>query len=766
MGIRFSDFDHQPSLKSIRRNTPIPGQYNLNLNAFSSSSSNNGSSGTFNNSPDKKPISTSKVPSIPLNKARQQSPTTSGQIPGIKMNIDFKKFDNSGSSIRLPTPRPGQTIGPGGIPDDEMVELANSYQNPEEEESNEENTDEADGEDYENIRIDINQIQPEEGTAIDANNPIDNGEEDLPDVKVDIDFSKFDDQYHTDRFATPRHDNQNDEDGISLGEEEEEEAADTEQNEMENIRIDIPQEFGNDTENNNNADVSMNIDFTQFDRNVKPIIMSTPRPDAPDVGIELEEDEEELNDSKNEVKRPIPNIPSTNNKPKRMPMLPKIPNNPGSLPAKVPKRLPAIPINFPSNNNAPSNNTPDEPNNADVKVDIDFKQFDGGERAIRMPTPRPVDSSPNDPNDISLGEEEEEAFEDDNGDMGNVVIAIPLDPNEDNNNIEEDSNIPNDVTMNIDFGMFDGQVTSNHMATPRPAKEDNNAVSAEEEEEEAEPEPEVNKTNTTPSNNRNCTHKFTFRSPPAPKRTASTPSPSPTKNFKFSIPPSSDADNDYNTDTLTDNDDIHFYIPNESNLSTPRPGQSCVREAFKDAQRAANIDDEEDVNDEPIVINASIPLAPSVDENDLNVDDVRPMRRSTPRPVHKQQVVEEDLQADSSDDDLNDGQVPLSPSKTKSQRPKSSPPFKVKSAANYKLPLIPLNVLRKKKSEANPETEKNVNTDPNTDSSPKNGDAVVVCSSTSPKQKVSSPPKSMQPSQKIPLLNFGSLQDSNGDNKQ
>lgn len=770
MGINFSEFDHQTNITAIRRNTPIPGQYNINLNSLSSSNSSVSGSGALNSADRARPPS-SKVPSIPLSKARQSSPNSSGQIPNVKMNIDFNKFDNSGSSIRLPTPRPGQTIGPGGIPEEEYYKLANGYKNPEEEESGEADA-ENENEDYSNVRIDINQIPTEEeevnipNIVIDANNLNDNenNDEELPDVKVDIDFSKFDNQYHTNRFATPRPDKENgDDDDISLGEEEEE-AADAEPNEMENIRIDVPLEFNNpadDDNNNDNADVSLNIDFSQFDIKNRPLTMSTPRPVVADEGIELEEEEDEKENTKpkNEVKRPIPSISNNNNannKPKRIPMLPKIPNIPGSLPApKIPKRISPVPINNTTN----KNNAADE--NNDVKVDIDFNQFDGAERAIRMPTPRPAESSVNDANEISLGEEEEEAFEDEN-DMANVVIAIPLEPIE-NNNIEPDVD---PVTMNIDFTQFDGPTTSNHMATPRPDKANGEGINAEEEEEaEDTDENEENEENATYNN----TRKFTFTSPPVPRRTASTPSPSPTKCFKLSIPPSSDAENDFNTDTLTDNDDIQFYVPNESNLSTPRPGQSCVREAFKDAKRAANIDDEdEDFGDEAVVINASVPLVPQIDiENEIpptTSDDLRPMRRSTPRPTHHKKVYEEELHSDSSDEENHNNQgAPISPSKNKPYRTKSMPPFKIKSAANYKLPLIPLNVLKNKESEAIPETEINVNTDPDTESTPKNGDAVVGCSSTPPNKKVvSSPPKSTHPSPaKIPLLNFGTLKDSN-----
>lgn len=775
MGIKFHEFDHQPSISAVRRNTPIPGQYNINLNALSSSSSSINGSGTIN-STEKPRSASSKVPSIPLNKARQPSPTSSGQIPSIKMNIDFNKFDNSGSSIRLPTPRPGQTIGPGGIPEDEYYRLANSYKNPEEEESGEPDIED---EDYGNVRIDINQLPNEDESnmpniVIDANNldGNDNVEEELPDVKVDIDFSKFDNQVHSNRFATPRPDKQNNDDAISLGEEEEAEITE-EPNEMENIQINIPQEFGNPEDDNNNnnddADVSMDIDFSKFDVKNRPITMSTPRPTAPDEGIELEEDEEEIEEPKHEAKRPIPAINNNNNinKPKRIPMLPKIPNMPGSLPApKIPKKVVPVPIN---NSNKNVNNKAEENNNNDVKVDIDFKQFDGAERAIRMPTPRPAETG-NDDNEISLGEEEEEeAAEEEENEMANIVIAIPLEP------VEDDTIEPGDdpVTMNIDFAQFDGPTTSNHMATPRPDKFNDKGISAEEEEEEAEDveakeeEKEEEKNEETTYSN---TRKFTFTSPSAPRRTASTPSPSPNKSFKLSIPPSSDADNVFNTDTLTDNDDIQFYVPNESNLSTPRPGQSCVREAFKDAQRAArNYDDDDDINDEPIVINASIPLVPQLDiENSPGInDDVRPMRRSTPRPTHHKKVIEEELQTDSSDEENNnDKAAPISPSKNKPYRTNSTPPFKVKSAANYKLPLIPLNVLMKKQSEDNADIETIVNTDQVTDSTPKNGGAVVGCSSTPAKKKVvSSPPKSNNPSPaKIPLLNFGNLNDSDNNN--
>lgn len=653
MDIPFSQFDKQPKISAIRRSTPQPGQYHLDLRALGNSSS-------------------SEFATNADNENRSIDPTGSG----VQLDIDFQKFDDQGPTIRLPTPRPGQTVGPGGVKDEDYC-----HYNPP---NNDIEPNDSPEEDYENVRIEI-PLFTEEQSEDDVNNiQIDANQinDEIPDdVKFDMDFGQFDGESCDNRMATPRPDkeNQNNEEH-SIGEEEEEEADEN----LGNIRIEITHDFEEPNTPSNSVftgfDISQRQDrvstppphahrevfneemaevkllkplhnsdeeddaeveniriviskenditptpVSQFDTSKRPDRVSTPRPHINNAQIDLNsiefaEEEEEptpkaTNQPKSEAHPPMP-------KRSKVPNMPKILQT-KKFPAPIPKPIsPTIPSGGFSG---------DEPT------------LDTNNRQDRMSTPRPVKSGKKNPQSNPL--------------------HLPTPDIDDN-----------DIQMNIDFAQFDGSGCALRMATPRPSrnpsKSDIYKVS-EEEEEEAEDPVEI----------------------------------SPMRNFKFPI-----------------NDEIEPLVVHPlpapaAHQSTPRPGRSCVREAFKDAELAEGENAEEYMNEEPL---DDLEPQINIDYSQFEPtpgEEMPAMRRATPRPSKQRLVVEENAPQSSSSDDEENESKELTPNR---------------SGKKYSLPKIPI------------------------------GQPLSTHNETETK---ADSPKSSPSKYNLPLLNFGPMSNITKDNK-
>ena len=227
-----------------------------------------------------------------------------GDEAGVRMNIDFKVFDNQGPAVRQPTPRPD-------VPDENVTSLEE-----EEEEGNEVQVDidvdkfqaptravhmstprpasktisetmeisleeeEEEADEMANVRIEI-PLTPVEDSQ---ESPVKNFHFPIPkeggvdaDVTVDIDFAQFDGQEHTNHMSTPRPDKTQQD--LEIYDEEEEEA-------MDNVRIEVPL-------SPDDNDVVLDIDYSQFDGQYRTNRMSTPRPDKGQATHEIPHFEEE-----------------------------------------------------------------------------------------------------------------------------------------------------------------------------------------------------------------------------------------------------------------------------------------------------------------------------------------------------------------------------------------------------------------------------------------------------------------------------------------
>ncbi|OHT09333.1 hypothetical protein TRFO_21833 [Tritrichomonas foetus] len=385
MAIPFAQFDKQTH--AIRRATPIPGQYKLNVNGQE----------------------------------------TGSDDQSVQMNINFQDFDNQQPAVRLPTPRPTR---PDADPDEGAINLEE-----EEEEGNEDNG-------IKDLVIKIPLDDNENNTDNEANTSNSPANfrfaipkpdaETMNEVTVDIDFSQFDGQNSVNHLSTPRPTRitVNDEGDISLGEEEEEEGEND--GGVGDIRMDInvddpmgdansncsegtPAKVFNfsipkNTESPN--DVIMDIDFNKFDGQNSVNHLSTPRPtrtavnEEGDISLGEEEEEEGENDAGMEAVR--------------IELQPFDPNEEG-----------------------------------DIQMDIDYSQFDGQYRTNRLATPRPDKGTP-----FVQGDETEEEEDNNNNDNPeNFKFSLPKRGEE-----------VGDVTVDIDFAKYDGQVSANHLSTPRPGR--------------------------------------------------------------------------------------------------------------------------------------------------------------------------------------------------------------------------------------------------------------------------------------------------------